>query len=269
MGYLLVTNDDGIGSPSLVPFMRGLSALAPVRAVVPARERSWIGKAITRFDEIRVEKTERDGVEIHVADGFPADCVQLGVHSLFGERPEMVVSGINIGLNHGRAFLLSSGTVGAAAEGSIAGLPAVAFSTGLVNDHGSWGAFVWSAGPEELWNRAARVAVDVLRTIRSAGFPAGVDVLSVNFPHDADMTTPRSLTQLAMSGYDNIFREAGTGRFQHSFDGDLRVTEPVAGTDYGALERGHVSITPVRLAHTARLDGGFRAAFESQHGTPT
>ena len=126
---ILVTNDDGIDSPALVPLLRALSDVRPVRAVVPDRERSWIGKAITGFDEIRVSKIERGGFEIHVAGGFPADCTQLGVHSLFGEKPDMVVSGVNIGLNNGLAFFLSSGTVGAAAEGWIAGIPAIAFST--------------------------------------------------------------------------------------------------------------------------------------------
>ena len=267
MGYLLVTNDDGIDSPSLVPFMQALSALAPARAVVPARERSWIGKAITRFDDIRVETTERDGVEIHVADGFPADCVQLGVHSLFDERPEMVVSGINLGLNHGRAFLLSSGTVGAAAEGSIAGLPAVAFSTGDLTDQVNWGAFAWSASPEELWDRAASVAVDVLASIRAIGFPTDVDVLSVNYPHEADLTTPRALTGLARTGYDSIFNESTPGLYAHAFDGGLRVEEPVAGTDHEALQRGQVAITPIRLAHTAQPDAAFRAAFGGDEAT--
>jgi len=266
VSYLLVTNDDGIESPSLVPFMHALSTLAPVRAVVPARERSWIGKAITRFDDIEVERIERGGLEIYVAGGFPADCVQLGVHSLFDERPEMVVSGINLGLNHGLAFMLSSGTVGAAVEGWIAGLPAIAFSTGDLRDHATWGRYAWSAGAEELWNRAAGVAADVLSSIRTAGFPVEADFLSVNFPHEAEVATPRAVTELAISGYDNIFRESEPGRFIHDFGGGLRVEEPVTGTDYGALEQGHVAITPIRLARAAPVDAAWRASLE-RHDT--
>jgi 5'-nucleotidase len=144
MSFLLVTNDDGVECPSLPPFLRALSKLAPVRAVVPARERSWIAKAITRFEAVATRRETRGGVEVVVADGFPADCTQLGVHSLFGERPEMVISGINVGYNHGRAFLLSSGTVGAAAEGWIAGLPALAFSTGDASRHEAWAKEAWS-----------------------------------------------------------------------------------------------------------------------------
>lgn len=262
MSYLLVTNDDGVDSPSLVPFIRALSTVAPVRAVVPARERSWIGKAITRFDDIEVERVERDGVELHVAGGFPADCVQLGVHSLFDEPPEMVVSGINLGLNHGLAFLLSSGTVGAAVEGWIAGVPAVAFSTGDLRNHAAWGTHAWSTDSGENWDRAASVAVDVLVSLRSAGPLVDADVLSVNFPHEADVNTPRTVTSLAISGYDNIFREAEPGRFVHDFAGGLRINEPLEGTDFDALERGHVAITPIRLARSASVGDAFRATVE-------
>jgi len=124
MPFILVTNDDGYDSPSLVPLVRALSELAPVRAVVPASERSWIGKAISRFEDVTVERADREGCAIWRASGFPADCTQLGIHTLFDEKPELVVSGINVGFNHGLAFFCSSGTVGGAIEGWIAGIPA-------------------------------------------------------------------------------------------------------------------------------------------------
>mgnify|MGYP001816361150 FL=1 len=149
MSFILVTNDDGVDSPALPALVRALSNRWPVRAVVPSRERSWIGKAISRWQDIQVELVERDGVEIHSVDGFPADCTQLGVHSLFEEKPDMVVSGINVGFNHGLAFFLSSGTVGAASEGWIAGLPAIAFSAGVSRGHNAWAKKAWSqeSGP--------------------------------------------------------------------------------------------------------------------------
>jgi 5'-nucleotidase len=151
MSFILVTNDDGVKSPALVPLMQALAALAPVRAVVPDRERSWIGKAITRWEDVRVERADREGCEIWTATGFPADCTQLGVHSLFDARPEMVVSGINVGFNHGLAFLLSSGTVGAATEGWLAELPAIAFSTGVLQDHALWAEEAWSDASGPFW----------------------------------------------------------------------------------------------------------------------
>src|SRR6185295_873690 len=102
--------------------------------VVPHVERSWVGKSISRFDVIRVEKGERDGISLYTATGTPADCASLAIHTLFPERPDLVVSGITLGLNFGLAFLLSSGTVGAAIEASIAGVPALAFSLALPHD---------------------------------------------------------------------------------------------------------------------------------------
>ena len=106
MSYILVTNDDGIDSPALLPLARELAKLGRVRVVVPDGERSWIGKAISRWDELRVTRTERGGMEIFAVGGFPADCTNLGVHSLFDTPPELVVSGVNIGLNVGLGFFL-------------------------------------------------------------------------------------------------------------------------------------------------------------------
>jgi 5'-nucleotidase len=257
-----VTNDDGVDSPALVPLLRALSDVRPVRAVVPDRERSWIGKAITRFDEIRVSKIERGGFEIHVAGGFPADCTQLGVHSLFGEKPDMVVSGVNIGLNNGLAFFLSSGTVGAAAEGWIAGIPAIAFSTGVTREHRPWAARVWDDQDDPVWERAAAIAADITRAVLESGYPDDVDLLNVNFREDATVESPRRVTDIAKVGYDNIFREASPGVFVHDFSTGLRLSGPVEGTDVGVILDGEVSITPVRLAHSTVLSAAERAALE-------
>lgn len=264
MSFILVTNDDGVDSPALVPFLHALGEIAPVRAVVPDRERSWIGKAITRWHDLRVERVERGGLEIHTVDGYPADCTHLGVHSLFGARPSMVVSGINIGYNHGRAFLLSSGTVGAAAEGWIAGCPALAFSTGVQwgGSHRPWAREAWSKDAGPLWARASAIAADVVRIVRLWGFPPEADLLSVNFPANATVETPRRVTKLAKVAYDNLFRERLRGRFVHDFTGSFRKLEGIEGTDLAAAREGTVAITPVRLAHTAEISERMRKALE-------
>jgi 5'-nucleotidase len=264
VGYLLLTNDDGVDSPALLPFARALVEVAPLKVVVPAAERSWVGKAITRFDEIGVERTVRDSVEIFVADGYPADCTQLGVHSLFGTKPDMVLSGINIGLNQGLGFLLSSGTVGAAAEGWIAGLPAVAFSTGSPFDHRGWAKGAWDESARPFWETVAATAVDVLVDILRAGFPEEVDVLSVNIPEVGSIDSPRKITSLAKVGYDNIFREHEPGRFIHDFNTGLRMTGNLAGSDVELLRDGAVTVTPIQLAHTGTVPDEFRVALERE-----
>jgi 5'-nucleotidase len=254
VGYVLLTNDDGVDSPALLPFVRALSEVAEVRAVVPDRERSWIGKAITRFGTIRVQRVVKEGIEVAVADGFPADCTQLGVHSLFGARPDMVVSGINIGLNDSLAFFLSSGTVGAAVEGWIAGIPALAISTGVTRDHPAWARRVWAGDEEDLWPRAGRVGADIVRSVMSDGYPSGVDLLNVNFDTNATTATPRVVTDLAKVGYDKVFREVEPGVFVHDFSSGLRIEGDLSGTDVEAVAKGLVSITQVRLAHASPME---------------
>lgn len=262
MGYLLLTNDDGVDSPALVPFARALEEIVPVRIVVPDRERSWIGKAITRFDPIRVWRETRDGMEVAVADGYPADCTQLGVHSLFGEPPDMVVSGINIGLNDSLAFFLSSGTAGAAAEGWIAGLPAVAVSTGVTSGHRDWAKRVWAGEEVDLWERAAAIGADIVRRTLGGAYPEQVDLLNVNFNTDATLESRRVVTDLARLGYDKIFREVEPNVYVHDFTSGLRIEGDLAGTDVEAVSKGWVSITPVRLARAVRLGEEQRRSLE-------
>jgi 5'-nucleotidase len=263
LSYILVTNDDGVDSPALLPLARELAKLAPVRVVVPAGERSWIGKAISRWDELRVSCSEREGIEVFAVAGFPADCTNLGVHSLFGSAPELVVSGVNMGLNVGLGFFLSSGTVGAAMEGWIAGLPAIALSVGRVGDDRAWKREAAGDPAHPVWVRAAQIGADVVRVVREAGFPAGVDLLSVNFPTDADVSTPRVVTELAVVGYDRLFRRKDDGLYVHDFDGTLRGLDTVGDrTDIAVVRSGRVSITPVRLAHSAEVSARLRARLE-------
>jgi 5'-nucleotidase len=257
VGWLLVTNDDGAHSPALLPLVRALGELAEVRVVVPDKERSWIGKAISRWEELSVERRLCEGVEIHAVGGFPADCTNLAIHSLFEERPELVVSGVNIGLNVGLGFFLSSGTVGAAMEGWIAGVPSIAFSMGVPDNDREWKQR--ALGDRKLWEQAARLCAALVRELRSAGYPEEVDLLSVNFPVGATVETPRAVTELAAVGYDGLFRRRDDGQFVHDFSGALR-NESAASpqSDVSAVRAGMVSITPVRLAHTAALSGALR-----------
>jgi len=263
VGYILVTNDDGVESPALLPLVHQLRNLGEVRVAVPATERSWIGKAISRWDELSVAKVVRDGIEIVTVDGFPADCTNLAVHSLFGAPPELVVSGVNIGLNIGLGFFLSSGTIGAAMEGWIAGIPAIALSVGRVGEDRAWKREAVANPEHPVWKRAARVGGEVVRAIRAAGYPPGVDLISVNYPSDADSETPRVLTELAVVGYDRLFRRKADGVYVHDFDGALRDVESVPPqSDIAVVRSGRVSITPIRLAHTAPVPASLRAALE-------
>lgn len=263
MRTILLTNDDGIDSPALVPLARALGRLGRVRVVVPDSERSWIGKAISRFEVLQVATTTRQGCAMHAVSGTPADCVSLGIHTLFDAPPDIVVSGINLGLNYGGAFVLSSGTVGGAIEGWIAGLPAVAFSMAIPNDaYGLTGAArVEALGEQPL--AAAAVAVEVLETILAGGYPAHVDCFSVNMPADVGLRTPRRVARVSRSRYGPLFEPGPDGGYVHRFRWLTDLDEDDQG-DIEVLRRGAVGITPLRFDFDTDLSPDLRAALERQ-----
>ena len=262
MGHILVTNDDGIDSPALVPLVNALGSLRRVEALVPDRERSWISKAVTRFDEIDIDKVERDGTVLWSATGYPADCAQIGIHSMFGGKPELVVSGINIGFNFGAAYILSSGTIGAATEAWISGVPAIALSAGTSGDWPAWARFARSAASSEMWARLADVATSVVSDILGAGFPAGVDLFTVNIPEQAGPDTRRVVTGVARVGYDRLFAERGRNRFAHDFGGDFVQFDDLAGSDVAVARSGMVAITPIRVHQAAPVTDELRRVLE-------
>ena len=262
MAYLLMTNDDGIDSPAVPPLARALGHLAAVEVVVPDRERSWVSKAVTRHDEIKVAKVERDGIAMTTATGFPADCTQLGIHCLFDGRPQMVISGINIGYNFGAAFMLSSGTVGAAAEAWISGVPAVAVSAGTNGDWPSWAKWVQTPEARPMWERLAAVATEIVGTLLESGFGDDADIINVNMPESADLDSARRVVDVARVGYDRLFGEQREGVFSHEFGGAFLHFGELAGTDVEAVRRGEIAITPIQLQRTGSVPDQLRAALE-------
>jgi 5'-nucleotidase len=244
--FILLTNDDGIDAPGLPAFARHLQRLGNIEVVVPDRERSWVGKAITRFDPVRVEKVVVGGVEMHTTTGYPADCVQLGVHALFGRKPDLVVSGVNVGYNHGSAYLQSSGTVGAALEGAISGVPSIAFSTGVSNrPWAEWKEWAESPDSTDMWDRLAVVATAMVEQMLGSRLRGAV---SVGLPDSADLDTERRLTTVARVEYDRLFAETSPGTYHHTFGGLVENGADMAGTDIEAAMQDVIAITPVEGA---------------------
>lgn len=257
MSWLLLTNDDGIDAPGLPALAAALGQVAPTRVVVPHVERSWVGKAITRFEPVEVKTTRRGGIDMHTATGYPADCVQLGIHTLFPDAPALVVSGINIGQNHGSAFIQGSGTVGAVLEATIAGLDGIAFSAGASTAFHAWRRWVLTRDSLPMWERLAAVAADITACMLEAGQQGGVAV-SVNMPDHADHGTERRITTVAETGYNRLFREEGSGRYVHDFTRGLTRLESLEGTDIGAARDGAVSITAIRGTHSVEYPSALR-----------
>lgn len=275
MGWVLLGNDDGVDSPALLPFASALEqALGlPVAVAVPEGERSWSGKAITRGGRVRVSRLTREGRHLAAVTGTPADAIQLGLYGLFAEQfggapPTVVVTGVNLGLNAGSAFLASSGTVWAAAEAAYAGLPAVAVSTGASNgDHAAWRRMVVGGddASRRRWQQVAEASAATVRAIGDGDLLDHCDLVSVNVPWTVTTSAPRTVTSLSPLAYGPLFEPDDEDDHHRSRPRlDLTVTaDDDEGGDVAALRAGRISVTPVVLPRSAQVPARTRAALES------
>lgn len=273
MSWILLGNDDGVDSPALLPFADALERVLglPVRISVPAFERSWSGKAVTRHGQVRAEVVQRDGRDIVAVDGTPADAIQLGLYGLFAEEflaapPRAVVTGINLGYNSGTAFLASSGTVWAAAEAAFAGLPTVAVSTGPAldgTDFLTWRNEAKHDDAAATWTRLAAVSAATVRRVGSTDLLDHCDLVSVNLPWTADETSPRRVTDLTPLAYGPLFDPVDDWTWSFTTDLDIHVGDADGTGDLAVLAEGGVSVTPVVLPRGARVPTGTREAVEA------
>ncbi len=258
MSWILLTNDDGVESPALLPFAKSLGSLGEVRTVVPEGQRSWIGKALTRFDPISVTEVSRAGYSLITVSGTPADAVQVGV-SYFDTPPDLVVAGINLGYNHGAGYIISSGTVGACLEGWELGIPAVAFSAGSRGRWIEWFRHMQSDDAAPVWTRLSRLCTEILEDIREVDMPG--DVVTVNVPWEADTTTPRRVVPPARVTYGRIQHRQPDGsfafRYQEQFGGIS-----LEDTDVGVNREGHIAITPLCVPTSPPVSEGVRQRLE-------
>ncbi|SMB89250.1 5'/3'-nucleotidase SurE [Deinococcus hopiensis] len=237
---ILVANDDGIFSPGIKALALAMAAVGDVVVAAPDVEQSAVGHGITIRRPLRFKHTASAGfgdVPAYRVDGTPADCVVLGVHLL--GRPDLVVSGINLGPNLGDD-LTHSGTVAAAIEGLALGIPSIAFS-----QQGAPGG-EYDFGPGATY--AARLAREVLRQ----GLPPRV-LLNVNFPAGAAQGV--RVTRVGEHRWEDsiVTREDPEGREYHWVAGTSQAPDAHdLETDYGAVNASYISVTPVRLDLTAR-----------------
>ncbi|ABF44343.1 3'-nucleotidase / 5'-nucleotidase [Deinococcus geothermalis DSM 11300] len=237
---ILVANDDGIFSPGIKALALALADVGDVVVVAPDVEQSAVGHGITIRRPLRFKHTASAGfgtLPAYRVDGTPADCVVLGVHLL--GRPDLVVSGINLGSNLGDD-LTHSGTVAAAIEGLALGLPSIAFS----QQGNGGGEYSFTAG--------AAYAARLARAVLAKGLPPRV-LLNVNFP--AGLPRGVRITKVGEHRWEDsiITRHDPEGREYHWVAGQSRAADAHdPDTDYGAVQAGYVSVTPVRLDLTAR-----------------
>lgn len=263
--WILLTNDDSVDSPLLIPLIRALRDIAPLRAVVPATECSWTSKIMTRFEVLDVVHREREGVNLTTLSGYPADCANAGIFTLFPSRPSLVVSGINMGDNAGLAYFLSSGTVGAAIESHLAGVPALAFSQRFESkDYNYWRCErrLTDAMEANLFS-SIEVAKQIVAEVWARGLPEGSDLMTVNMPVNVKVHTPRRFCSIARTSYGAFFENVSDlQKIQYGHVGYPDITASDGESDMVTLSRGEVAMSPIRFAPYLQPSSEDRVRFE-------
>ena len=228
---ILLSNDDGYFSPGLAALERALSPLGKVTVVAPERDRSGASNSLTLDRPLTVRQAPNG---FNYVNGTPTDCVHLAVTGLLDDLPDVIVSGINYGANMGDDTIYS-GTVAAATEGFLLGIPSIAVS--LVASDGRH------------FDTAARVAVNIVKRLVARPTPEAV-LLNVNvpdLPHEAlaGMTVTRlgkrhkaePVIKSATPRGDTVYWVGAAGGAQDAGE----------GTDFYATTNGMVSITPLQI----------------------
>jgi 5'-nucleotidase len=240
---ILVTNDDGVTAPGLLALAQAMRPFGEIKILAPDRNWSGSGHVKTLDRPLRVKQVKlEDGSSAWASDGAPSDCVALALMGFFEEKFDLVVSGINPMPNLGHDVTYS-GTVTAAMEAIIWGVPGIAFSLGSVEN----GLTVSDYSP------AANVAQQVVQAWQEHGLSTGI-LLNVNVPLlPTDQLKGFRITRQGLRLYrDRLDRRVDPrGRPYFWIGGDTPTGIPEDASDIGALAEGYVSITPLQLDLTA------------------
>ncbi len=241
--HILVTNDDGITAPGLHALAGAMQRLGQVSVLAPDRNWSASGHVRTLDRPLRAREVPLlERVDAWASDGAPSDCVALALCGFFSEKIDLVVSGINPNANLGHDVTYS-GTVTAAMEAAIWGLPAVAVSLDAPNH---------PLGQVN-YTTAASFAFKVVEALIHYGLPANT-LLNVNVPYlpERDVRGIQITRQGLRVYHDRLDRRVDPRGVPYYWTvGDLPTGVPERGTDIGALAEGYVSVTPIQLDLTA------------------
>ena len=233
---ILLTNDDGPESALLSAAIRCVRPHGELTVVIPAQEQSWMAKRMTRFEDIHAATIEVAGQEVHCFGGSPADCANYGIYHLFDGKPDLLVSGINMGENQGLGMVLSSGTVGACLEANIAGIAGVALSQ-------QWRAG-WSAKHESRLEKLVGSAFDFVD--RRADFPREPVTWNFNFPFAPADDCEVKPAVIGRTRYTSFFEQTdGVFSFNSKMEWPAVVHQDRA--DGKLLNQGHVTLTRIDI----------------------
>ena len=228
--------------------IKRLTHFGNLTIVVPKEEQSWKGKSITRFSPLSAEVIELSGHPAYTVDGTPADCVNIALYNLMDKMPDFIVSGINIGLNTGLSFALSSGTIGACIEANIAGIPSIALSQQLNRDiFQNW--VTNKHFDDDVINHLQNQHDDVMEKVLGALIGAE-DTLkhpiiwNVNMPYQVKESWQIKNTILGRSFYRSCFKKVD-GHFEHALDSFS--TDSSSESDDTVVNGGDISLTRIDI----------------------
>ena len=231
---ILLTNDDGVHAPGLSALRAGISQIGEVFVVAPDREQSAVSHSLTLHHPLRAARIADN---VFSVDGTPTDCVNLGIHSLLSFKPDLVISGVNSGANLGDDVTYS-GTVAAALEATLMGIPA--FAVSLVTK---------GNGDGEHFEAAAAFAARLARTVADNGLPADT-FLNVNVPDlPGERLLPPLVTTQGKRSYEGTIVDNVDPRGRNYYwigTADLSFQD-LPGSDYHAVSRGHISVSPLHI----------------------
>ena len=238
---ILVTNDDGITAPGIRALIAVMTTLGDVVVVAPDKPQSAMGHAITINNTLYLNKISNDGAVVteYSCSGTPVDCVKMAVSEILGQKPDLCVSGINHGSNSS-INVIYSGTMSAAMEAAIEGIPAIGFS---LQD------FDWNADFEPVKSYVSKITAEVLKN----KLPEGV-LLNVNFPKLASTAIKGiKICRQAKAQWIEKFdkRQTPQGRNYYWLTGEFVNQDNGLDTDEWALDNGFVSVVPVQFDLTA------------------
>jgi 5'-nucleotidase len=238
---ILVTNDDGITAPGIKVLAYLMKELGNVTVVAPDSPQSGMGHAITIAKPLRLDKIDLfEDIECYQSSGTPVDCVKLAVNKVLHKKPDLLVSGINHGSNSS-INVIYSGTMSAAVEGAIEGIPSIGFSYGDYSQNANFLS-------------TQKYVLEIARAVLKNGLPKG-SLLNVNFPYvnNFEELNGIKICRQAVAKYEEEFDERidPHGRKYYWLTGKFALHDNGEDTDEWALKNNYVSVVPVQFDFTA------------------
>lgn len=234
---ILISNDDGYNSLGLSELSKELQEIANITIVAPKNQQSGVSSSLTFTRPIVTHSlTMNDNIVCHIIDGTPADCVKLALNNLLDEVPDLVISGINLGRNTA-INILYSGTVGAAIEGYIKGIPSIAVS---INNHHHSDNLAFAS-------KITRTFIEKYIINKSFKTPP---LFNINIPDLPEKEIKGfRFTKIANTRWEEFYekRTAPYGWEYFWFAGKFEYKEDDTDTDDGALKNGYISVSPLKL----------------------